>query len=225
MTALALPRRLAAFARRLRRDSSGLALIEFAYSMPLVFGIGMYGVEVANLALTNMRVSQIALGLADNASRVGEATALSQKRLREADINDVFEGARIQASRFDILENGRITLSSLEVNEDGGQWIHWQRCVGMKDYDSTYGDAGDGEDGTNFAGMGPAGARVQAPPGSAVMFVEINYDYEPVVASWLLGPRKLHYTAAFIVRDKRDLTQVYNPAPAANASECDEYTV
>ena len=39
-------------ARRLRRDTSGLALIEFAWTMPIVLSIGCYGVEVANLALT-----------------------------------------------------------------------------------------------------------------------------------------------------------------------------
>ena len=36
---------------RLARDKSGLALLEFAFSMPIVLMIGLYGIETANLAL------------------------------------------------------------------------------------------------------------------------------------------------------------------------------
>jgi Flp pilus assembly protein TadG len=42
--------------RRLRRDDSGLALVEFALTVPLVIAVGCWGVELSYLALTNMRV-------------------------------------------------------------------------------------------------------------------------------------------------------------------------
>lgn len=222
-TPVRMSSRFAAAVRRLAGDTSGLALIEFAYVMPVVFALGMMGLETANYALTRMKVSQIALALADNASRVGETSALSLKRLRERDINDVLQGARLQARNLQLLTNGRITLSSLETNDDGGQWIHWQRCIGMKPYDSTYGTAGDGMEGTDFPGMGPEGEEVIAPPQSAVMFVEVNYDYQPIIAGWLIGEKRIHATASFIVRDQRDLTQVYNTAPTATPSTCDTY--
>lgn len=225
MTHRTLRSQLISSVRRLRRDESGLALIEFAYVMPVVFTLGMLGLEIANFALTNMKVSQIALALADNASRVGETSALSLKRLRERDINDVLQGARLQAQNMKILQNGRVTLSSLEVNDDGGQWIHWQRCIGMKPYDSSYGTAGDGMTGTDFPGMGKPGKEVKAPPQTAVMFVEINYDYQPIIAGWLLGQQRIHSTASFIVRDQRDLTQVYNTAPTVTPSDCDTYPI
>src|SRR3546814_13154337 len=50
--------------------------------------------------------------------------------------------------RSDFRTHGRIILSSLERNDDGGQWIHWQRCYGDLDVESSYGEAGDGEEGT-----------------------------------------------------------------------------
>jgi Flp pilus assembly protein TadG len=37
---------------RLRSDCSGMALIEFAFSLPIFIGLGFYGVEVANLAVS-----------------------------------------------------------------------------------------------------------------------------------------------------------------------------
>lgn len=219
--------RLRPFFRRLSRDTGGVALIEFAFAAPIVLGIGTYGVEVANYGITQMRVSQIALNLADNASRVGATSSLSVQQLREVDINDVLQAARYQGSKIGLTTNGRITLSSLEQNSGGGQWIHWQRCIGLKrgaGYDSSYGVAGDGASGTAFAGMGETGAKVTAPPASGVMFVEINFDYQPVFGNWVLGPKKIRYIASFIVRDNRDFSQTWNPDPAATVSSCSAYT-
>lgn len=231
ITRTALPR----LARRLRRSRGGVALIEFAYALPLVLGIGAYGIELANLALANLKVSQIAIALADNASRVGIINGTdSIQRLREVDINDILQAVRLQGESIDLVEHGRVTLSSLE-NGDDVQRIHWQRCIGKKrgkNWDSSYGKA-DPKDGTDRDpdhkgkprpnGMGKKGAKVIAPPGSGVMFVEINYEYQPVMARWLVGNPRIHYTASFIVRDDRDFTQLYNPEPKAERATCDKH--
>jgi Flp pilus assembly protein TadG len=225
-----------ALLRRLRADASGLALIEFAFAMPAVMGMGMYGIETANLAQTHLRVSQLALMLADNASRAGvDVSSGTIQQIREIDINDIMQGVRLQSLRLDIGNRGRVTLSSLETNADDGQWIHWQRCLGkMKGagWDSSYGEEGDGATGTGLAGMGRAGAEVKAPLGEAVMFVEVNYQYRPLFGTWLMGSHVISYTASYIVRDKRDLLGnggkgLYDPAPAVGAAKmtCDKYTV
>lgn len=239
---MTLLRRCLAGARRLSRDTSAVALTEFAFSVPILLTIGMFGVEESNIALTNLRVSQYALALADNASRVGVAgsNASTVQQLREVDINDVLQGTRLQGANIKLTTYGRVTLSSLENVQQSYdtapvQRIHWQRCIGLKSgagYDSTYGtapvtagsDATSAKAGTTTAGMGDAGATVSAPSGSAVMFVEINYDYQPLFTS-LLGTRKLHYIASFIVRDNRDWSRVYNPVTAAPISSCDLHTV
>src|SRR3546814_19008908 len=77
---------------------------------------------------------------------------------------------------MDFKTHGRIILSSLERNADGGQQIHWQRCSGDLDVASSYGEAGDGEEGTGFPGMGPDGADVTAAAGKEVMVGEVYYD-------------------------------------------------
>src|SRR3546814_1196324 len=79
---------------------------------------------------------------------------------------------------MDFKTHGRIILSSLERNADGGQQIHWQRCYGDLDVASSYGEAGDGEEGTDFPGMGPDGAEVTAAAGAAVMFVAVYRSEE-----------------------------------------------
>ncbi len=229
---------------RFGRDRRGVAMLEFALALPVVLTLGLYGAETANLALTNLRVSQIAMNLADNASRVGSLNADNTKQLREIDINDVLTAARLQGEALDLTNRGRITLSSLEQGSPGVQYLHWQRCLGMKrgpdydsDYDRTHGtidrDDGTGPNWWNGGvpqpdGMGEPGARVQSPVGSGVMIVEIGYEYRPIVSSgWLPGgaeATKIRYTASFVVRDRRDFTQIYNPQPGAPRYYCDSYT-
>lgn len=128
--------------RRLRRDRSGTAMLEFAFSLPIVLGLGAYGLEISNQALLQVKVSQIALNLADNASRVGVFSSLNSQQLREVDINDVLQAARYQGQSIALTTNGRIILSSLEGDSTGVQRIHWQRCLGLKSgtgYESSYG--------------------------------------------------------------------------------------
>ena len=77
--------------RRLRRNQSGLALTEFALSLPIFVGLGMYGTELAYLAVVNMQMSQAALTLADNASRLGQTqNNVTSVAIKESDIITVF---------------------------------------------------------------------------------------------------------------------------------------
>lgn len=204
---------------RLVGDRRGVVMIEMAFCIPIMLLLGFGGLEMANLTLAHTRISQIGLSTADNASRIAVGSSLSLPRVREIDINEIFTGAEEQGAGLNLGARGRIILSSLERNGDDGQWIHWQRCYGKLAVKSTFGKEGDGATGSNFPGMGPAGQKVTAPFGSAVMFVEIVYQYQPLVYGAWLGPRTIRSTAAFNIREGRDLSQVY-PASGATASTC-----
>ena len=191
--------------RSLLADTSGLAMIEFAYALPIVVALGLGGLETANMALAHLRVSQIAATVADNAARVPE-------RIDEADINEVFSGARIVGEAIEFEENGRIILSALQHNgldeEDEGQKITWQRCMGDLDtVDSAYGVEGDGEEDDSLQGMGPEDSEIAAAEGSAIMFVEVTYQYQPLIEDFL-PDQTIRYETAFIVRERveQDIT-------------------
>lgn len=212
---------------RLRRDASGLALIEFALAAPLVVATGLYGIELANLALVNMRISQYTMDLADNAARMGDEAGLTTYTIDEANINDAMQGIRLEGNSLHLTTYGRITLSSLE-GTGGKQLLHWQRCIGqMKaaDYQSTYGTA-SGTSGTYIdnSGMGDTNYKVIAPDGSAVMFVEINYLYQPLFGKFFLTPRKLHYVSSYIVRDDaRSYSSGVTNTNSQTTSSCSAY--
>lgn len=209
-----------AFTRKLRRDTKAIAFIETAFTLPVLMVAGLGGLEIANLMITHTRISGVALSVADNASRIASGSNLALPQVREIDVNDVFTGANLQGGNLDIATNGRIVLSSLEVNSSGGQWIHWQRCFGAKPWGSNYGTEGTGATGTGFAGMGPTGQEVKASTGNPVMFVEIFYEYQPFMFGSFVGSKRIDYSAAFTVRDARDTSNIFNPNPAAQVRSC-----
>jgi hypothetical protein len=206
-----------ALLRRIALSQHAAALTEFALAMPILLMAGLWGAEAANQAVVQMRVSQVAVLVADNASRVGENSLLGEIKLYESDINDVLIGAHIQAGKTaDIYENGRVILSSLEVvpGTKDQQYIHWQRCKGKKEHEPGYGKAGDGL-GSHLEGMGPAGEEIVAFEGEAVMFAEIAYDYQPLISDLFASAKTMTATSAFNVRDNRDLSQIYQRDPNA----------
>ncbi len=186
----------------LLRDEKAIAMIEFAVALPVVLTLGLGGLETANLALTHLRVSQIAMTVADNAGRVRFV-------VDEADINEIFAGARILGEPLDFEENGRVVLSSLQDNKetgsDHGQMINWQRCFGDLDVDPAYGIQGDGQEDSSLEGMGPEGQQIQSLPGTAVMFVEVTYDYRPLTGNFIMGSHPIRYESAFNVRERDSL--------------------
>jgi Flp pilus assembly protein TadG len=206
--------------RQLLRSTSGVAMTEFALAAPMLLMAGLWGTETANYALVNMKVGQLAVHIADNASRIGDTSTLQNRRIYESDINDVIYGAQIQGGpAFGLYDNGRVTISSLEVDSSGDQYIHWQRCRGAKAVGSSFGDESD----VLTDGMGPAGAEVIAQDGDAVIFVEINYTYQPLVSDRFITQPDINSIASFTVRDDRDLTQIYqrdtaSPDPIQNCS-------
>lgn len=204
----------------LLRSRSGIAMTEFALGAPFLLAAGLWGVETANFAVTNMKIGQLAVHLADNASRIGDTSTLKDRKIFESDINDIIVGAHIQGGQqLDLYTHGRVIISSLEVNAGGQQYIHWQRCRGVKPVNSAYGGQG-----TIVSGMGPAGEEITAEPNDAVIFVELTYEYHPLISTKFLGgDNTIRSWAAFTVRDDRDLSQIYqrdpaNPDPVASCS-------
>lgn len=204
--------------RNLKQDVSGLAMVEFAFAAPLVLGMGMLGTDTAALVIAHLQVSQVAMQLADNASRVGDDSSLVARQVFESDIIDTLLGAEKLGENIGIFQQGRVIISSLQRNAQGGQWIAWQRCRGAKNYNSSFGVEGAGATGTSFPGMGVPGRYITASQGTAVMFVEVAYDYRSITPMNLFDNQQIVYTAAFNVRDNRDLSQIYPGGPVARCS-------
>ena len=194
---------------RLWANRSGVALIEFALSLPVILLMGLGGTELAHMAIARERVDQIAMLVADNAARV-------RNIIDETDVNEIMAGGKYVGQGIDFGAHGRIILSNVQNNPTNtGQWIRWQRCAGAKNVSSTYGNVNDGWQDTSLsAGIydhtNPTAGKISAAPGTIVMFVEGVYDYQPIVPISYFGARTFRATQAFNVRDR-------TPASSTNA--------
>lgn len=212
---------------RLAADRSGVAMVEFTLAMPLLLAAGLWGVETVNLTVAELKVGQLAIHIADNASRIGDTSTLEDRKIYESDINDLMRGADVQAgSAFGFFTNGRAVVSSLEVDPGSGdQFIHWQRCKGLKQFSSVYGSEGTGLGG-GLDGLEVGGKQITADVGDAVIVVEVSFDYQPLISGYFAPTTEIKSTAAFNVRDSRDLSQIYQRdegSPDA-ISDCDTYS-
>lgn len=223
---------------RLRLNQSGLAMVEFAVSLPFFLGLTVGGVEIANYALLSMQLNQITLHTADGAARIGSSTPNGTKTVSEAQIKDIFEGAMREGDRIalrgthsyvdpntgvkSVRGNARIILSSLEevdpFNAATPRYrIRWQRCAGAANfYTSNYGTKATS---TSVTGIGPAGRQLTPPPGGSLMFVELQYYFKPMILNGFtrLTDHTISQVASMVVRERRDLVGpagsdgIYNP--------------
>jgi hypothetical protein len=214
------------------KDTSGLALIEFAFTAPILLTVGLTGLETAHLATSHMQVSQIAMLAADNASRARES-------IDEADIREIFTGLDMTGDSIIFSENARVILSNFEHNGKSGSregyWIRWQRCYGGNTkYSSSFGEENDtSENGASGSlnynpdledGIGPVGNKLTASGTSGVNFVEVIYDYKPLVSERFFGDVVIRYQSAFVARERDDhALRNASGIPASQLWTCDVY--
>lgn len=206
--------------RRLRNllcNAEGIAVTELALALPVFLVMLVGGAEIANYMTVRMRVSQLALHVADNGARIGSGSQLQAQQISEAQINDMLVGTNMQGRGLDFEARGRIVVSSLEHDPaNAGRFrIAWQRCFGDEAHTPLYGVQGN----NNLTGMGPAGNRVTAMPDGATIFVELNYRYKPLVTTDRVSFGEFTDIATMAVRDRRDLSRIYN-AENVTPSNC-----
>ncbi len=221
-------------------------MVEFAVSLPFFIGLTVGGVETANYASVVMQLNQITLHTADSAARIGANTVTGAKTISEAQIKDVFEGALREGDRIalggnytyidpvtnipSIRGNTLIILSSLEevspFNASTPKYrVRWQRCAGTSGlYNSNYGTRTTA---TSVDGIGPTARQVTPPLGGAIMFVELQYFFRPLIVNGFtrLTDHTISQVASMVVREQRDLVGpvggvgIYNPENIAQSQK------
>ncbi|MET0370983.1 MAG: TadE/TadG family type IV pilus assembly protein [Sphingobium sp.] len=230
---MTLRARMAAFRNRLWADRSGISAVEFALCLPFVVTATMTGAELTNYTTTKMRISQLALQVADNASRIGTGTVLSNKTISEKQINEILTGSNLQSGKLAVFTNGRVSISSLQPGTTTNTYVvKWQRCKGAKTvptFTPAYFAATPTTNRADTVGGAANPYNVIPPTNGAVMFVEIYYLYQPLIASTFIPTANLNIreTAAMTVRDNRDYTGgtngIYN-TEGVTAASCSTFS-
>jgi Flp pilus assembly protein TadG len=193
---MSLLKKTRAFLKTLRVANSGVAAVEFALISPVFIIMVTYGLEAANIAVSRVRVQTLTAGASDNAARV--ITSID-----ESDITDLLAGAKKVGENISFATRGRIIVSSVERNAaNNGLWIRWQRCDGAKNYVSSIGLEGKGQNDTSLQSVGYGTNVVSPVAGTAIIFVETVYDYKPLFGQFLAGSNTFKDYRSYIVRQR-----------------------
>lgn len=205
-------------------------MTEFAVAAPFLLMAGLWGIELANYALITMKVNQLAAQVADNGSRIGDTSTLKDRKIFEEDVNDLLLGANLQGGKsLDLYGHGRVIVSSYEIwkpsthkpnsKSDGTPYIAWQRCKGVVNAMSAYGV----ENAAVPKGLGPAGDEVYPEDDTPIIFVEVTYQYQPLVSAKFIGTPMITSFASFMVRDSRDQWDIFKRNAGTPIADCKNY--
>jgi Flp pilus assembly protein TadG len=170
--------------RALARDVRGMALVEFAYTLPLFIGFGLVGLEFTNVVLAHQKTERIAATLAD-------LVAANQVPPNERQIGDMFEAVPEIARPFGFGAEGNVVITAvigLEDPSEGGvrNKVAWQRCLRRGSYQSRIGRQWSGS--TDILD----GPSVNLPGALAldqnqmVIVAEVFFPYRPVMGAALV---------------------------------------
>lgn len=165
--------------RRLRRDSRGVSVVEFALMLPLLIMIGAGGLEFINLVLANQKIERIASITADNVARNTLAPS-------ERSFVDSFAGVDDIAQPFNFAANGRVIMTGVigvsENNAIVGKVV-WQRCTGsLAGITSTVGSP------PSNPALWASGPNARLPnnitllQNQLVVVSEVAYRYQPMIS-------------------------------------------
>lgn len=149
--------------RRFSRDREGVAVVEFAMTLPvmLVAYIGM--VEVAQLVMVNRKVAQLTFALSDLTARA--------QSLAPADVESIFDAGQSILMPY-APGNASMTISNVVIDDSGVARVCWSNQ----------------RNGTALA----RGSTVTVPDSvrianSSIIMSRANYRYTPAIGYVLTG--------------------------------------
>ena len=98
-------------------DERGIAFVEFALALPLVLGLTIGGLEMANFIIANNAVQRLATMSADMLSQAG----MNNQPTSEAQIYDMFYALDSSGKPLNLRQHGRIILTVIKgVGQSNG---------------------------------------------------------------------------------------------------------
>ncbi len=174
--------------RRLKsfvRNESGLALIEFAYTLPLFMGAGLVGLEFTNVVLAHQKSERVS-------STVADQIAANQIPPSEAQIRDMYRGVAQISQPFEFAPNGNVIVTAVvgvfdDDDNEVQNKIAWQRCLAKDSFDSGLGTEWTG---TNDIADGPSvdlPNDVDLGQNQMVIVSEVFFPYKEIVSKKLVA--------------------------------------
>lgn len=163
------------FLARLRRNTSGVAMLEFGLTLPLFLGFLLAGIEMGNYVMANNRTQRLAAMTADLVAQSGAGSIGAT----ESQIYDLFSAIDLTAQPFDLRRHGRVVITAVKGTDQNSDRIienriMWQRFDG--DYVAAHPVLGCHQ--TMPLATLPGNRQLSL---DELMFhVQVTYQYQPV---------------------------------------------
>ena len=171
--------------KRLARDASGVAAVEFALVLPVLMLLYLGSVEVARYVLINHKVEKATSTVADVVSQA--------ESMQTADLQVLLGAIQDFMVPYTFGANGRVIVTSVSQDADpvtNAARVRWQYCGGgtLTGVASQVGSVGGN------AAL-PTGLSLRQ--GEDILIAEIYYRFAPLVGSQIIPPTTLHKIAYF----------------------------
>lgn len=157
-------RALRPFLARLRGDTRGLALIEFAFCVPILLLLFVGGYQISDAVFASRKVSATARTVADLASQYTQVT--------NADLDMILNASQQVLTPYKI-ESAELRVSQLTIGNKGKVTVDWSRAKNDTKLKKNAVDDAI-----------PAEYRVN---GTTIILAEVTYRYVPYFASEMIG--------------------------------------
>ena len=186
--------------------------------------LGLVGLETANLAMAHLRVSNIAMLTADNAARVRDS-------IDEANVDRAADRRQDDRRQHPVpperpdhpvehrAQHGRRRAAPAPASGSAGS-----AATAAGTSSRATARRAPARPTPSLQAVGPAGNQISASAGTAVMVVEVDYDYQPLVSDAIFGPRIIRYESAFNVRQRDQPGAEERRQPATPAQTCTSST-
>ncbi|MCU0837752.1 MAG: pilus assembly protein [Rhodospirillales bacterium] len=156
--------------RRLWHREEGVAVVEFALTLPLLIGLSLTGFEVSSYAMLNIKLQHAATSMAQ--------LATMEEELPATVLDGMFESVSHIVKPFTFGNQGRAFVTGIgEAAAGAGPTVNWQRSgAGSLPTSSAVGAPGGGASVPKELTISPTQALVAA---------EVVYNYQPILLGFI----------------------------------------
>lgn len=156
--------------RRLRRGDDGVALIEFALSLPVLILLSLVTFEVSNYAMLNIKLQHAADSMAQ--------LATMDEQLPATVLDGMFSSVDQIVQPYDFTDSGVAIVSGVgEPKAGDGAQVNWQR-VGA-------GNLSAGSEVGTPGGAASVPEDLPISPTQALVVAEVVYEYQPILLGFV----------------------------------------
>ncbi|MBO6826777.1 MAG: pilus assembly protein [Sneathiella sp.] len=159
--------------RRLMKDSSAVAMVEFAMILPMLTVLTLGSFEVARYALLTQKLDRVSATMADLTARAEALTA--------SEVDNLFDSTDHLAQPFDFNTDGMVVISSIVGRLNQPPLIIGQRSQGnISGVNSVIGS--NGGDATLPEAFKNQETGQVLEDGDGLIVAEVFYDYAPYLS-------------------------------------------